>query len=137
MPRHQLICLAALAALATLDGATRARRDAGFARVAEWRLEGRRMGVARGARMGRQLEMAPRHLRRRLGQLYPGQGFYPWGYPYGNAWPYAPRGSYGCYHPVQVPGLAKWNFVRESVEEIVFACQQVHFSGHALVVVCF
>ena len=34
------------------------------------------------------------------GSFYPGPGYYPFGHPYGYAYPYAPRGYYGCYRPV-------------------------------------
>jgi hypothetical protein len=34
------------------------------------------------------------------GGFYPGPGYYPFDFPYGYAYPYAPRGYYGCYRPV-------------------------------------
>ena len=115
MSRHQLICLAALAAFATLTArpALAATPDSpgwqnGVWKGAGWEWHGGR-GWAGNWRWRRGTYAGGWR------SFYPGQGFYPWGYPYGNAWPYAPRGSYGCYHPVQVPGLAHWNFVREKV----------------------
>jgi hypothetical protein len=115
MSRCQLTCLAALAALATLVArpALAGTPDSpgwqnGVWKGAGWEWQGGR-GWAGNWRWRRGTYAGG------WGSSYPGQGFYPWGYPYGNAWPYAPRGSYGCYHPVQVPGLAKWNFVREKV----------------------